>query len=230
MTREEALAVLNGGVFEEFLQRAEDLQVEFKRVPYRLDEEAEKFELAKDVSALANAQGGVVVLGVETERRADTAVDVAVRLRLFDRNRLDEVRYADVITERVYPRLRELRVTFFPGPEDPNRGLAAIDVPPQEEVDKYFLVQRPIGGEARTPGWLIGLAVRSIGRVDEQRVGELHTLINRGLTVGRDLGDIAANVAAVHELVAQGPGAAPPNTPADRLADLITERLAELER
>ena len=58
-----------------------------------------------------------------------------------------------------------------------------IVVPPQEESLKYFLVQRPREAEARLPGWLIGLAIRSFGRVDEQRIGEIHSLVNRGLTV-----------------------------------------------
>ena len=230
MTRDDALAVLESGRFEGFINVAEDVEVEFKRAPYRLDEDGERFELAKDASALANARGGVIVIGVQTERRAEAAVDIVVRLRPVARGLVDETRYVDVITERVYPRLRELRVAFFPQADDNERGLVAVDVPPQAEVDKYFLVQRPVGGEGRTPGWLIGIAVRSVGRIDEQRIGEVHTLINRGLTVGRDLGDIAAAIAALPDAIAQGGGAAErADTAADRLEGVIAARLAELE-
>ena len=58
MTRDEILAVLEDGAFERLKGSPENLEVEFKREPYRLDQENQKFELAKDVSALANAAGG----------------------------------------------------------------------------------------------------------------------------------------------------------------------------
>jgi hypothetical protein len=61
MTRDEALAILAGGDFERFIGVAESLEVEFKGEPYRAEQDSQKFELAKDVTALANAAGGVIV-------------------------------------------------------------------------------------------------------------------------------------------------------------------------
>ena len=68
MTRDEALAVLAGGDFEQFIGVPEGLEVEFKAEPYQIEHDSQRFELAKDVSALANAVGGVIVIGARTAR------------------------------------------------------------------------------------------------------------------------------------------------------------------
>jgi hypothetical protein len=105
----------------------------------------------------------------------------------------------------------------------------AIDVPPQQEVEKYFLIQRPTEeGVDRMPGWLVGIAVRGIGRVEELRVGEIHTLINRGLVVGRQMEDVIEGLAELQELVREG-AAAPTETAADRLDAVIEARVEEVE-
>jgi len=80
MTRDEILAVLEDGAFERLKGSPENLEVEFKREPYRLDQENQKFELAKDVSALANAAGGIIVIGVRTRADDQAAVDVSALL------------------------------------------------------------------------------------------------------------------------------------------------------
>ena len=68
MTREEALEILMSGEFDQFVGVRESIEVEFKREPYRLEQDDQKFELAKDASAMANAAGGVIVIGVRTQR------------------------------------------------------------------------------------------------------------------------------------------------------------------
>jgi hypothetical protein len=226
MTRDEALAILASGDFEQFRGVAEGLEVEFKAEPYRLIDEAQKFELAKDVSALANAAGGVIVIGVRTERNDQAAVDVAAELRLLEAGLMDEQQYSAIASERVYPRMRELSVRFYASAADANRGLGAIDVPPQAESDRYFLIQRPLAGGQQTRGWLIGITIRSVGRVEERRVGEIHTLINRGLGVGRQLGDVVQGLAELREAV-QGGTAVAPETPADRLDAVLEQRVGE---
>jgi len=230
VNREELLAVLEGGDLEQLIGVREDLEVEFKRQPYQLDQEGEKFELAKDISALANAVGGVIVIGVQTERREASPLDEAVRIRDFARGLVDEERYVAIATERIYPRIQGLRVEFKTKAGDPDRGLVMIDVPPQAEADKLFLVQKPVSEGTTAPGWLIGVAVRSFGRADQRRVAEVHGLINRGYTVSSRLDDLVDEVGAIRQSLDAGPAAPPPETPADRLEAVIDARIEELER
>ncbi|MCW2985461.1 MAG: hypothetical protein JWR63_3031 [Conexibacter sp.] len=231
MNRKEALDVLERRAFDLFLGCEEGIELEFKGEPYRLGEDTQKFELAKDVSAMANAQGGVIVIGVRTESQVRAPVDVAVALRPVRRDLLDEVRTGQVIAERIYPRISGLVVAFHPSHVDDGAGLLTIDVPPQPVTLKYFLVQRPVADDGRVRGWLVGVMIRGIGEVHEQRVGELHSAINGGLNVGRQLSELADMVAALRERLgdeetvstAVDPG------PAARLDDVVAQRLNELD-
>jgi hypothetical protein len=247
MTRDQALEILDSGEFERFIGATESLEVEFKGEPYRLEAAAQKFELAKDVSALANAAGGVIVVGARTASDDATAVDVVTAIRSFDRDLVNTTQYEDTIGERIYPRLREIHARFFAIAGDEERGVVAIDVPPQLESDRYFLIQKPMDeGSDRIPGWLVGLAIRGIGRVEVRQIAEIHAIISRGLNFGGQLVDIAEAVAELREAdgitstdIPEAPaelrddaasGIAPTDSPADRLADVIESRVDEVER
>src|SRR5207245_3548384 len=49
----------------------ENDQLETKGAPYRLENPTQEYELAKDVAAMANASGGLIVLGAQTKRRRE---------------------------------------------------------------------------------------------------------------------------------------------------------------
>lgn len=230
MTRAEVLDVLANGDFDPLVGLDETIDVEFKGAPYQVaDRDSQKFELAKDVSALANASGGVIVIGVQTDRDNEAAVDVATELRPLARGLVDEQQYEGILSDMIYPRLRDVQVRFHPSAADADRGLVSIDVPPQDELEKYFLIQRPAEeGVDRTPAWLVGLAVRGVGRVEGRRIGEIHTLINRGLAVGTQLGGVLESVAELRDLIA-GNAEPPAETPADRIHAVLCARLDELD-
>jgi hypothetical protein len=230
MTRGEALQILETGDFDAFLGVREDVEIEFKGQPYQVDQEGAKFELAKDVAALANGSGGVIIIGVETETTEASPLDTAARIRPMARGLVDEVRYVDIIGARLYPHIHNLRVEFRPTADDPGRGVVLIDVPPQPETDKLFLIQKPVSEGTTAPGWLVGISVRSVGRVDERRIAEIHELISRGLTVSPRLSEMADELAELRQhIVGAGPQPPAPETPADRLPHLIAERIAEFE-
>jgi predicted HTH transcriptional regulator len=63
MSAADILSACERGAFEELKGAVETAEFEFKQYPYRLEEENQKREFAKDVSGLANAGGGVILLG-----------------------------------------------------------------------------------------------------------------------------------------------------------------------
>ncbi len=235
MEREQALLIVDSGDFTPLIGEREDLEIEFKRQPYQLDIESEKFELAKDICAMANAAGGVILVGVQTERSEESPLDEAVRIRSVARELVNEERYVAIATERIYPRIQGLRVEFKPQrhaeTDEGERGLLLIDVPPQAENDKLFLVQRPVSEGTATPGWLVAVVVRSVGRVDERRVGEIHNLISRGYTLSIRIEELHGEVGAIRERLDTGQPATSVavETPADRLPQTVADWLAELE-
>lgn len=60
--------ILKSGHFNELIGTVEDEHLECKAAPYQLQSEHQKQELAKDVAGLANAGGGIILIGVRTER------------------------------------------------------------------------------------------------------------------------------------------------------------------
>jgi hypothetical protein len=58
VTPEELIALLDAGDFGAVIGTAETGEIDFKRDPYRVEERAQAFELAKDVAALANGRTG----------------------------------------------------------------------------------------------------------------------------------------------------------------------------
>ena len=68
----EITTILQAGDFNQLIGGLEDEHLECKREPYKLQLDTEKMELAKDVSALLNADGGIILVGVRTEKDLST--------------------------------------------------------------------------------------------------------------------------------------------------------------
>jgi predicted HTH transcriptional regulator len=85
----ELTAILQSGDFNRLLGGLEDDRLECKSAPYNLDHEREKMELAKDVSALANADGGLILIGVQTEQEPQYQGDIIRGVGCFAQDRID---------------------------------------------------------------------------------------------------------------------------------------------
>jgi schlafen family protein len=227
--REEALAIIDAADFDQLIGVSESEELEFKRSPYHLEEEWQVFELAKDASALANLRGGLLLIGFATEQSPDSPVERVTEVRLFGEQLLDQQQYRDLLRDRVYPRIGGLRLEWRASAQDRTRGIGVIDVPPQAERDKYFLIAHPFVGEQRARGWLVGLAQRAVDGVKPQTIAEVHGLISRGLGVGARLDEMAALLSRLDErTVAPAAQEAPPEAPSDRLAARIATGVNEL--
>lgn len=78
---EEVLQFLRMTDFDSVRCTRESERLDFKSGCYRLEEEHEKLELAKDVAAFANANGGYIVRGVKTKRLHTADEEVAWELK-----------------------------------------------------------------------------------------------------------------------------------------------------
>ncbi len=92
----------------------EDQWLEFKEYAYQLNIpqqqvlpkalDKEKFEMLKDISAMANAEGGYIILGI-TEKQG-----VAIRfLNICDSEKASE-RIKDICSQRIDPRIQNLEI------------------------------------------------------------------------------------------------------------------------
>lgn len=91
----EVLEKLAAKDFEGLIGLWESVWLEAKESPYILDAPKQKLELAKDVSALANSIGGIIVLGFDTARDSDLLVTTR---RALDGTR-EQFRYREMERE-----------------------------------------------------------------------------------------------------------------------------------
>src|SRR5437879_11028951 len=89
LTPDEVGKILLSGEFAQLIATVEDESFECKNALYDLKLPIAKAELAKDVSALANAKGGYLLLGVSTKPNATHKVDEVVEVRCFEQRLCD---------------------------------------------------------------------------------------------------------------------------------------------
>jgi predicted HTH transcriptional regulator len=225
--RDELLEALDTGQFDSLIGEVESAEVDFKRSPYRVAEEAEAFELGKDVSALANSPaGGVLIIGFQTRAPEESGFDTVESVHVFPREMFSRDQWLARAERLVYPSVVGLDAAFKPSQNHPERGVAVITVPAQPEESRYFLVAKEFVSADGAPGWMIGLTVRSADRNRPLGIAEIHMLISRSLHFGADVAEVKALVAELH--AASLGGAAAASAPADALGERIDRAIGDL--
>lgn len=130
-------AKLTAGDAPGLLGVLESASVDFKSEPYILTSNRQKQELAKDLSALVNAGGGMVVFGFKTAKATGKATDVVVEERAFPLAMCDEDQRRKVAGDWVYPPIAGLVFENFP--TTGGKGYLSITVPNQPTSARPFL-------------------------------------------------------------------------------------------
>jgi hypothetical protein len=123
----------------------------------RLSSGVEKIKLALDVARFANADGGLLVLGMSTSKSID--VEIISRVTPFPMPARSVSRYRSVIDAHIYPLVRGLHV--FSVPYDTGE-LLAIRIPPQPEDYRPFVVHGNLGSitNNRVKGQFVSIVQR----------------------------------------------------------------------
>lgn len=176
-------AALAQGQWATVLGSEEAEWVDFKRDPYQLDVPKGVWELAKDVASFANTRGGVVVIGFDTQRLQSAATDIVTEHRPTRRALVNGEQLIDLIAKRVYPRLRDVRLRWFP--EQGELAVLVVEVPPQDERQKPFMLEGSLGDDGKLKDGTIGWPRREGARVEWVRAAEIHNLLRDGLAGGQ---------------------------------------------
>jgi hypothetical protein len=151
------------GNLTDLLDARETDQVDFKSTPYPLDSDRGKQDLAADVASLANAGGGVLVLGVQTSNHPNERVEVASAISGFQPGLVNEERYRKVLQDRVAPLAKDIRFHYgdTERPAAKPHQVAVIEVAPQHKYDKPFIVDRLVDDDDVRTTHAIGWPERS---------------------------------------------------------------------
>ncbi|NUR03649.1 MAG: ATP-binding protein [Streptomyces sp.] len=124
------------GRWDSILGLPETSWLEVKGEIYALDQDGPRAELCKDVAAMANAQGGLLLVGLRTEMT--DGQEIVSELRPVPQRLVDPARYRKVLVEQVRPPVRDLHIEWVGCRE--NSGVLVLHIPPQPSADKPFVV------------------------------------------------------------------------------------------
>jgi hypothetical protein len=205
LSSQEVLAMLSSGSFKGFIGVVENDHFECKRTPYRLQTDHEKQELAKDVSAFANAGGGVLVIGLATEVSPVHMGDEVTAIRVFDRALVSVDQYHDILRSWIYPQISDLYIGWYATVANPKRGLVAITIPQKSTTNGPYILTRFVESSGKTSEIVFGYVKRRRSGVEPTNAQRLQTLLRDGLRFADIHGALQGLQATVGELLnAQG--------------------------
>ena len=200
LTRDQVQVILDSGDFDALIGAVENDWLECKAAPYRTKEEHQKLELAKDVSALANASGGIILIGLKTQREPTHFGDQIREARSFPQRLVNANQYHDILKSWIYPTPQQVEIRWYPSHSDRKKGILAICIPVQVSVDKPFLLTRTLDAKGKRVEIVFGHVERRRSGVDPRSVERLHALIRDGFqvdTLSRRLENIEATLAQI---------------------------------
>jgi len=217
------LLALGQGAFESILGTTELEDIEFKTGPYRLQEPRQKWELAKDVAALANQRGGVIVLGYRTERSQNQLLDTVTEHRPVPKNLVSWDAYRGTVSAWVRPPVEGLEGRWFPTDERTPNGVFTLTIPAQPDHSKYFVVCHMVDENGSFPG-AIGVPVRRGDAVEWLGPDAIQALLREAVW-WRQRGPAMADPAVQGRIAA----AAPREVPLQAIQERIEQRVAGVE-
>ncbi|MBU2470022.1 MAG: ATP-binding protein [Proteobacteria bacterium] len=177
---EEIIEILKSKNFNKLKGLAEHSQFDAKQ-KYSLDTDRGKYELAKDVSAMANGEGGVLVVGLTTKVLQDAKEEVVEKVSLLVGEEVDKVQYMNLASGRIYPNIKGLNAEWFPSDKNHGMGLLAIVVPEQSADDRPFLIQKVVGDDgSKLKETIFSYVFRVTDQTKSKNIQTIHALIKGG--------------------------------------------------
>lgn len=182
-SKNELFKVLGRNPFE-LMGEPETSWLEFKSALNPIDNQASgfekhRFELAKDLTALANKDGGVILIGVETEKDATSKEDVAKKLRPVAPGLINAELIKQVIHNWVFPRL-EVEVLSH-SVEGETGELWSLSVERFRDIDNPYIVTKNFVGNGGASPNIFGVFERSGSHNIAYSPQQIHHWINRGI-------------------------------------------------
>jgi hypothetical protein len=228
LSKVEIEAILVSGDFAPLKGTHESETLECKAAPYQLDHEHQKLELAKDISALANAKGGIILVGINTERDVSRpGFDEIKDFSPFENVLVDPERYHSVLKDWIYPSLQSVQIEWHPSKADQSKGIFSITVPAQTQTRWPFLITKVIDDRGRKRELVFGYAERRRANAEPASVEEIHRMIRDGATYG----SMEQKLEVIQDMIenlrsSKAPESSTPDTQLDGRIGLV---LSELE-
>ena len=90
-----------------------------------------RWEFAKDVAAMANGGGGLIIFGLATQRLVAEQTDETSAVHLIDPADADAGKASGILDQHILPKLRDVRIEFVEALGQAPKGIVLVDVPRQ---------------------------------------------------------------------------------------------------
>ena len=154
----ELLRSLEAADYDAVLGTRESDELDFKEQPYQLGHDYGKWELCKDVAALANANGGCLVIGYAVKRDPEDIAEVASKSRPVPSKSIKPAQYKKVLASGVYPAPSFILHSFTRGLPQ-GQLVFAIEVRPDKNREP-FIVRRMPDPKGKVSGEAVGIPSR----------------------------------------------------------------------
>lgn len=144
MNKEELENIIATSDFEQLIGEIENDWLECKSQPYQIEKDKDKRELVKDITSLANIQGGYIIIGIKTKRSATHFGDEIEKIRPFKQELINPTQYHDVIKHWTYPEVENINIQWFAKKGSKQKGCFIITIPQQKESLKPFLIKKTL--------------------------------------------------------------------------------------
>ncbi|HEY3591838.1 MAG TPA: ATP-binding protein [Buttiauxella sp.] len=196
LTIEEVADILTRGTFAELISAVEHVQFECKGGLYDTKVVKSKIELAKDISALANSNGGYLLIGPATTKNPLHQGDEVSSVSEFGSSLFHSDTYRDILNAFIYPPIADLKIQWHPSCADPAKGIASIYVPPKSSNEKPFLVaQSELDSQVR--GHMFGY----FERVGDDALPTTVQIIRDTMKDGKRYGDLERRMESLESLL-----------------------------
>jgi hypothetical protein len=172
--------IVKDRAFAKLVGELENEVLDCKREPYQLTDSG-KLDLASDVLAFANAEGGSIILGMRTEPTTTSRFDRVVELRPFAEALVDTKQYVQIIESWIYPTVSGVTVRWLqPDGITDDKGVVVIDIPRQPHAPSYLLT-RTFDPSGKQTGNLFSHLQRIGDRNRPLSVQDMHRYFQLGL-------------------------------------------------
>jgi predicted HTH transcriptional regulator len=157
-----------------------------------------RFEVAKDVSALANAEGGHILVGLTTIDLTDEQTEEVDGLDLLPSGAFNVVGLQGVLKEYLHPKIQGLEVFWVEDADGGGLGVGVIAVPTLPVDQRFVLMKQVLSEGEPVPQIVFGIAIRRGSNSVPLTVEQLHRMCQDGRsTVSERLTRIEAKLDAL---------------------------------
>lgn len=159
----------------------EDQWFDAKRAPsYDPTTPTGRFDLAKDVSSFANAEGGYIIVGLTTVEVPEEQTEQVNGLDLLTEKSFSTNVIQGVLAEYLFPRVQGLQVSWVEDVATPGHGVGVIFIPPMDYDKRFVLMKRILDADTALPQIVFGIAVRHGSNSIPYTVEQLHRICQEG--------------------------------------------------